>query len=1084
MKNNPHWMKHLLIAAVCLSGTLFCRAEIIFEKPFETDSGRMKWQLPESGKISNGVLTVRSDGTDAVAIARTDLPAKKTAGRMIRFSGEYRTRDLVPSKRPNSGGKIMFVLQDANGKTWRNRPIPKGTSEWEKFEQILFIRPGMRSGKLEIGLQNASGALSVRNLKLETIAMPVDLRGILNRPLSDDPKGIRGWTGQGAENDGRAFRSAFHQTMFFGIPFALNPDGNAVLLLKSRNFPKAPMEAHVNLPEGTEACANSLYLLHTLSWAPRNGEKIGEIVLSGKSGREQRIAVSAGQDAGDWWMPKRLANGAVAIRRKNGAGEYTGFYLSKFNITPGLGPIQSIRFRSVNGKAIWIVAGATLSDGNHPLPPVRIFTVRENSEWKPYERSPKNIRLDGSALDVRPYLPTEKAGAHGRVMVNPDGHFAFQETPDKPVRFFACAIQSAFSDKEAIRQTMTELRKNGYNMIRTHFLDNQLMSGAKKDLELNPERLDLFDYMVFQMKENGIYLNFDAMTSWNGYTPGNCWAAKDKNKMKYSIYFDPAARKNWRKGVEKILTRINPYTKTRLIDDPVLAMIVGFNEQEFAFVHPFDGTKARSEWRNFLKQRHGSIERWRQANPNTDSKIRSFAEIPMFTNRTAEGNDATAFIRRKEEEIMSFYRDSLRAMGYRGVLTNYNMGKSLHYNRMRAHMDFSAINHYHAHPTDAGISQRSSISGAGRIFRNLAATRPADKPLIVTEHNHVFWNRYRYEQGFVTGCYAAFQGFDGLTAHATPVSLEDRSEIRSFRLYADPIAAASEFLTFFAFIRGDVAPAKHGVRIEIDPADLEQAAAARSSLSDAQTKLALLTAFRVEIPERNVHKPLRRGEILLARNGGAKVVTNQAGFAATVEEEISADELVSLLKKKGILPAANRSDGNHLFESETGELLLDASRCFLSVDTPRLQGICGEAGAKAALSDFSVLEMTCRGNLAVVAVDGLKPIHEAERMVLVYATNALNSGMKFESPEMTARLDNGGMPVLLQRGQVRFSIRNKTASELVLYTLDASGKRLKRFAPESVSDGKAVFHLNTAGQSCGVFFEIIREKHERENAKN
>ena len=48
--------------------------------------------------------------------------------------------------------------------------------------------------------------------------------------------------------------------------------------------------------------------------------------------------------------------------------------------------------------------------------------------------------------------------------------------------------------------------------------------------------------------------------------------------------------------------------------------------------------------------------------------------------------------------------------------------------------------------------------------------------------------------------------------------------------------------------------------------------------------------------------------------------------------------------------------------------------------------------------------------LAVVSLDGLKPIKEAGRLMLVYATNALNSGIQFMDKGMTVlnRVRAGG----------------------------------------------------------------------------
>ena len=163
-----------------------------------------------------------------------------------------------------------------------------------------------------------------------------------------------------------------------------------------------------------------------------------------------------------------------------------------------------------------------------------------------------------------------------------------------------------------------------------------------------------------------------------------------------------------------------------------------------------------------------------------------------------------------------------------------------------------------------------------------------------------------------------------------------------------------------------------------------------------------------------------------------------------------------------------------MFESSTGELLLDNSRSFLRVDTPRLQGICALAGTREKLDDFEIQEMSTNGNLSVVSVDRTRPIREAERLVVVYATNALNNGMKFAEEEMKTIQRMGSTPSLLEAGKFRICLRNRHAGDLKLYPLDLSGRRLKTIPPESVDGESVCFTVDTAKDGAAVFFEIAR----------
>lgn len=51
--------------------------------------------------------------------------------------------------------------------------------------------------------------------------------------------------------------------------------------------------------------------------------------------------------------------------------------------------------------------------------------------------------------------------------------------------------------------------------------------------------------------------------------------------------------------MKTLLEHVNPYTGTTLRDDPVLAVINCFNEQEFAFIWELPWDEALPEWRKF-----------------------------------------------------------------------------------------------------------------------------------------------------------------------------------------------------------------------------------------------------------------------------------------------------------------------------------------------------------------------------------------------------------------------------------------------------------------------------------------------------
>ena len=444
------------------------------------------------------------------------------------------------------------------------------------------------------------------------------------------------------------------------------------------------------------------------------------------------------------------------------------------------------------------------------------------------------------------------------------------------------------------------------------------------------------------------------------------------------------------------------------------------------------------------------------------------------------------FFREVEEDMARFYRDTLRSLGYSGLFSQYNYYKFHHYDLLRRNLDYVVLNNYFAHPTNwmqAGstLVTESSLARSDKLFREFAAVRQFGKPMVISEYNHAFWNRYRYEQAFEVGAYAAFQDFDLLTAHGTPIAVNkersmifrDTTYMACFRIYSDPIEIASEFLTYFLFMRGDVSRAASAVRVEINPEDVYTQKLWTNQMNARQSLLALVCGLGIDVtgPEGKLLRPVEKNQLAVALDNTSSSTLSRLK-AQGVVPGASTWEMLQLLKQKKLLPAANRSDGESLFESSTGELLLDNRRSFMRVNTPRLQGVCALAGTREKLDDFEIQEMSTNGNLAIVSVDGTRPIREAERLVVVYATNALNSGMEFAEAEMKTLKRMGSTPSLLEAGKFRIRLRNRHAEKLKLYPLDLSGRRLKPIEPDRNDADTVSFSVDTARDGAAVFFEI------------
>ncbi len=1031
--------------------------------------GGFQYYLPEKKK---GVFTISKF-----------FKPDELRGKIIRLSGERRGKDLIVPERNWLGPKIDFV-------TWGKKVGGFGVAgkfgsyDWEKFSQEFFFPYDTSKIQLRLGLQNGAGAMGVRNLKIETLGSALNIPEYANMGYVDkvagDGKG--GWSDQGPANDGRWFRwPHLGKKILAGVPFAPETKGNCIISMHSNYFKNGPEE--VTIPFKGNENAKFFYLLHTTCYGSSKKDVVGTVNIKYSDGKTQEIKVTAKTDVDDWWDGKAVPNGALGVRARTNNNEWRVLYVSKFALN-NTSKVESVTFRAVNPNTQWLISAATLTEKEYTLAmPLKKKAVRTkivaNKEWLPVERTNFNRRIKGSVLDLSAYNTHKPAGKEGRVIVNKDGHFAFEKSPDKAQRFLSAAINiSDLENKWKADWLADELVKNGYNMVRFHFLDSFLMRGANHTAEFNSLHLDTFDYFISALKKRGIYVMLDIASSMSDlYSPYKTgyWGERlntNPYRKRLTIFFDPEVKAEWILGAKKLLCRVNQYTKTRLIDDPVLAMVLGYNEQEFEFsrfVKKHTGIIA-PHYQAFLKKKYSDISAY---NKKWGTKYSSFEAIPCFTSREQGNTDVREFIYETEYNTSKWYKQQMRELGYKGLVTAYNLSKTHHFNKIRTETcDYVAINSYHAHPSNSFhsgslISQESSISKSAGMFRDVIASRVSGKPHVVTEYKCAYWNKYRYEQPFVFGAYAAFQELDAINMYSTPVSLKSALYMTSFDSYTDPVTIVSEFLTFFMYRRGDVTPASKTVQIQVSEKQAKENP--NVTLSKTQTSLALLNGY-----SQNYGESKTSGVLSFALSGYAKTAGTD-WYSQTIDQNANLVPYIKVMKEKGFLPKNNRSNGFNIFENATSEIFMNTDKNFMSVNTPRLQGICAEAGTRYKLPDFEVKAMSVRGNLSVVALDGMKSIRDANRLMVVFSTNALTENVVFHDADMEKIMYQGRGRALLRAGKFSVALRNKNAANLKLYPIDLAGKRLKTIKPQKVSGDIAEFSVDTAKDGTAVFFEIAQK---------
>jgi hypothetical protein len=652
--------------------------------------------------------------------------------------------------------------------------------------------------------------------------------------------------------------------------------------------------------------------------------------------------------------------------------------------------------------------------------------VSASDEWLPV-RETSMVIGNQSPLDFSAILPNVPIEGSSRLLTGQQGRFVRASEPDKPVRLLCASLawspaSGGFPSHADADLYAAQLAKHGYNIARLHFVDASLMFGRDRDFDFDPEVLDRVHYLLAALKRNGIYWIMDGLSSWRGAYGGYDDRWEPSSDLKLALYFDEKAFGHWLEFQRRFLTSVNPYTGTAPIDDAALALVILVNENNIEFDSivreregkPHYDERLKLPFNSWLKQRYGSTDALAKAWPDLHPGERlEDASIELPRSRYEDSprlKDLQAFFVSVETGTVARMTKALRGLGYRGEISSFNNWPTLQTTLSREDLPVITMNTYQdwvgSYSPGATMTQKSSVDDGASYMRLIAAARWLGKPFVVSEYDHLFWNRYRYEAGLAMPAYAAQQGWDVLCRHAHgPIILkynEPFAHKRAMLPYAialDPVARAGETLAALLFQRGDVSASKLTFPFRVRGAE---------DLTD----------------DMQAREPERLTELGLV---GAIGMTKAATGSLIVGQPRAADPqaLLDAAKTAGLLPKDNQTDlKTGLYESDTGELLLDRLRRQLRVSTPKTEAVAFSTLREPVnLGSVRVEASDGNGLLAVSVLDDAASIAQSRRLLVIYATDAHNTGMRFSDDEEKVIADFGRLPVLIRKGYVDLSLK-------------------------------------------------------------
>ena len=1028
-------------------------------------------------------FTAGGSGEVRVVISAADVKNKdKTPRRLAVYYDDYTVE---------VNGKTVFKSGFENGLDGLSVPSANAPKVTANPSFVKFGKQALRAW---------SKSYTGRSIKVEkgdAVAVSVMFRPA--GEIAEDDDFFLDLSARASENFSDVKTGADGICAFNGVRFKI-PAGSAEkpnsLLLKIGDSSAAAVFS----PNSTDASGKYLYMLHYASGIPADSSaQVGTVIANFSDGRVMKKPLYFGKDVlgRDSYKQAMNAKAVFFADEKNRKG---AIYFSRVEL-PSEAPVKSLEFRRAS-RAPWAIVAATIS-GKESFP----FETWTPAGWTKADIPEDLITVKGSALDFTPFFDDKPAGYYGRAIVSERGTMAFEKSPEKDARFksFTMSLNKTFKYNESAKrkQYLKEyaelIKRGGYNCVRMAYdqYKSYDVGGDRDDL------LDSLDYFFAELKKNGIYMHLTLC--WQEIGDKGHRIGLDRDEVKIRCLFgDPTAWEGWKKTTELQLNHFNPYTKLAWKDDPMFVQVEHFNELSIVLSRldrpkPAVRNWVVSEWRKWLKERYGEIEKlnaeWNKGGFVYNSgtfKYKSFDEIgvPFVKNP-----DWQTFSLERKQKYLKFCNDVVRATGYKGLIASENIAASPAQNPVRAELFDSIIaNTYFSHPSgfntkDVATKQTSSV---GEYFSNLSSVlsrRLNDRPMGITEYNHCFWNKYRYEIMATFPAYAAFQNFSMMTIHENAVgfsgniSSSDFRRMGAFNVFMSPILRASEVVAACVFIRGDIAPSNKRVDMVISDKYLkDNPGEAGKAMNVEQMKVGLICGFATvcerDRPERVKHVKIPPADMKMSPVGSSDTIM-EAWFQDVVADEnskgFSLEKFAKKMRENGVISRDNLTNPEKgVFQTDTKQIVFDGQNKSVKISTPKTQLAAMQKGDTADLGELKIISTSADASAGVCSLDG-KDIAQSSRLLLIYATCEANDGME-TSFDRTYAVTFGHAPILLENGILKADLKLDASKKFSVYPLALNGQRRAKI-PAQFNGGVLKLDIDNSKLPDGStsMFEIVAE---------
>lgn len=579
--------------------------------------------------------------------------------------------------------------------------------------------------------------------------------------------------------------------------------------------------------------------------------------------------------------------------------------------------------------------------------------IKKHSSWFDEALNPVKSFIDLSYLNEKP------AGKHGFTKARGD---SFEFSDNKPVRFFGTNVQAYslfINDKQKIKQHAKRISQLGFNLVRLHHHDSpwvnpSLISKGATTQKINKKALDNYFWWVKCLRDEGVYVWVDLQVQrpWRegDQIPG--WETDLKRKSKKGmnvakgfIYLNKRMQELTKKFNEEFLTRINPYTKLALKDDPAVMGIMITNENDIT--HHYGNT--------FLKDKNHPYHQLL-----FDQEVEKFANkigLPAYKVRETWKPGASKYLLNDLEA--RFNKDMikhLRDLGIRVPITTTSLwGRNTAlYSLPALTMGDVVDSHGYA---DSGIFNKRQLQKAPNFdpyfIHFIGMGQVVDKPFTVTEYNVEEGSDLNnaYIPAISVASMAAFQGWDAIMLYGYSQDALKGGRASPWSSYTHPAIMGVIPAMALLYREGHVSLAKK--TIILDPSN--------GGLFNKNISPKTSIAIRTILEQHRMVVAMPKTEKL------PWLLPSKIDKKAIIIQDLN----------KSMLPA-----NQNFIISDTGEVKRDWSKSILTINTAKSQLVIGRIGGlKIKLDDVEIKAKTPEAAIIFTSMDK-KPIKTSQRILV------------------------------------------------------------------------------------------------------